>query len=263
MSFYAVAKGHSIGIFLTWPECEKQTKGFPAARFKKFKTRDEAQQFIAINKKPGDAISSLQRLSSHDGRAKKVDSKIFRSKPYDRPSGSKKEIIILDSPPATGKLENAASGDAATGKNAIVYTDGACSNNGRKSAQAGIGVFWGIGDPRNVSEPLLGRATNNRAEIHAAVRAIKDAKSSGFESVTIKTDSQFMIDSMTKWLNGWKKRNWKLSTGGDVKNKEDFQELEKASEGIKVIWEKVAAHCGIAGNEAADRLAVEGANRTK
>ena len=70
----------------------------------------------------------------------------------------------------------------------VVYTDGACSNNGYANAKAGIGVWWGENDPRNISEPLAGRATNNRAEIWAAVKAINQAADEGYDSITICSD---------------------------------------------------------------------------
>ena len=47
----------------------------------------------------------------------------------------------------------------------VVYTDGACSYNGREGARAGIGVYWGDKHPFNVSERLGGKQTNQRAEI--------------------------------------------------------------------------------------------------
>ncbi|TKR77050.1 hypothetical protein L596_018098 [Steinernema carpocapsae] len=54
----------------------------------------------------------------------------------------------------------------------VVYTDGACSSNGRKNARAGYGVYWGDDHPDNVSKPLEGSvATNNRAELQAVVVA--------------------------------------------------------------------------------------------
>ena len=56
---------------------------------------------------------------------------------------------------------------ALTGGGVIdVYTDGACSNNGSRQARAGVGVFFGPQDPRNVSETLEGSTqTNQRAEM--------------------------------------------------------------------------------------------------
>jgi len=54
----------------------------------------------------------------------------------------------------------------------IVYTDGACSNNGRSNARAGFGVYFGKDDPRNVSEAYKGPQTNNVAELLAIIKAL-------------------------------------------------------------------------------------------
>lgn len=83
-----------------------------------------------------------------------------------------------------------------------VYTDGACSANGRTAAKAGIGVYWGDDHHLNVSEPVSGRATNNCGEIQAATKAIKQAVDNGIEKLTINTDSQFLINAVTKWMSG-------------------------------------------------------------
>lgn len=123
-------------------------------------------------------------------------------------------------------------------------------------------MYWGDDHEDNVSEPLKGsKQTNNKAEIQAVVTAVNQAKARGHKSVTIRTDSKFLLDSITMWIHKWIRNNWVLSTGGPVKNKEDFQELIEAMKGIDVNWEKVPAHRGIKGNEMADRLAVEGAKK--
>ncbi|PSN56821.1 hypothetical protein C0J52_02707 [Blattella germanica] len=57
-----------------------------------------------------------------------------------------------------------------------VYTDGACTKNGRVGARAGVGVFFGDGHPLNYSEPVQGRQTNNTAEIQAATCALDLAR---------------------------------------------------------------------------------------
>lgn len=83
-----------------------------------------------------------------------------------------------------------------------VYTDGACSANGSSGARAGIGVYWGYDHSLNISEPVSGRATNNCGEIQAATRAMKQAIDNGVDNLTINTDSQFVINSVTKWMPG-------------------------------------------------------------
>lgn len=52
----------------------------------------------------------------------------------------------------------------------VVWTDGACQGNGRDGAVAGVGVWFGEDDPRNISEKLEGKQTNQRAELMAAIR---------------------------------------------------------------------------------------------
>lgn len=90
-----------------------------------------------------------------------------------------------------------------------------------------------------MSEPVKGRATNNVGEIQACTRAILVAHEAGVEKLCINTDSQFVINSITTWLPNWKKRGWKLKDGGDVKNKYDFIDLEKATNLLEVKFVSV------------------------
>ncbi|XP_060535979.1 ribonuclease H1 isoform X2 [Cylas formicarius] len=108
----------------------------------------------------------------------------------------------------------------------IVYTDGACENNGKANAKAGIGVWFGDGNPLNISKPVFGRATNNTAEIQAPTEALKLLRELGYKKAKVLTDSQFTINCITKWIHNWKRNSWKLSSGGPVKNKEDLVKLD-------------------------------------
>lgn len=91
---------------------------------------------------------------------------------------------------------------------------------------------------RNTAEAVSGRPTNNCGEIQAASLAIKLANSCQIKKLCINTDSQFLITSMTKWLTGWKKKNWKLASGGPVLNKTDFEQLDNLirDTGIIIKW---------------------------
>ncbi|KFV77506.1 Ribonuclease H1, partial [Struthio camelus australis] len=146
---------------------------------------------------------------------------------------------------------------------AVVYTDGCCSGNGRNRARAGIGVYWGPGHPLNTSERLPGRQTNQRAEIHAACKAIEQAKSQNIKKLIIYTDSKFTINGITSWVDNWKTNGWRTSSGGSVINKEDFERLDNLSKGIEIQWMHIPGHAGFRGNEEADRLAREGAGKQK
>lgn len=142
-----------------------------------------------------------------------------------------------------------------------VYTDGGCFDNGRNGAKAGIGVYWAKDDPDNVSERLMGRQTNNRAEIHAAVSAVETAKRKGIRNLVLHTDSQFLINGITKWIKKWKKNGWILGTGKPVINKDDFEKLDEELDGINVKWVYVKGHSGDKGNDAVDALAKSGASK--
>lgn len=172
----------------------------------------------------------------------------------------KQELAETDEPAVKKQKFDGITLPCGTGKSSDdpvhVFTDGACGSNGRKGAAAGIGVYWGPDHPLNTSERIGGRQTNNRAEIHAAVKALKQAREMGAIHVTLYTDSSFLINSITKWINKWKKNGWKLTDGGLVKNKEDFEELDSVRTGLKVEWVHVSGHSGIEGNEKADQLAV-------
>ncbi|ELU04460.1 hypothetical protein CAPTEDRAFT_135802, partial [Capitella teleta] len=142
-----------------------------------------------------------------------------------------------------------------------VYTDGCCHDNGRGDPRAGIGVYWGPGNERNLAEKLYGRQTNNRAEIYAAHRAIEQAKEMNIQNLVIFTDSQFLISCITKWIQNWKKRGWKTTSGKAVINREELENLDSVMQGINVRWEHVKGHSGVEGNEMADQLANEGARK--
>uniref|UniRef100_T1IKG3 ribonuclease H n=1 Tax=Strigamia maritima TaxID=126957 RepID=T1IKG3_STRMM len=140
-----------------------------------------------------------------------------------------------------------------------VYINGACELNGQYGTRGGIGVYWGPDDPRNVSEPLMGRhQTTNRAEIQAAVRALGQARAGGLRALTILTDSQFLISSVTQWMDEWRQNGWITSTGQQIENREDFENLIRVSAGINVNWVHVTAHSGNIGNDGADQLARQG-----
>ncbi|XP_039187780.1 ribonuclease H1 isoform X3 [Crotalus tigris] len=158
--------------------------------------------------------------------------------------------------------ESAESSISSTGDYVAVYTDGCCSSNGRQAARAGTGVYWGPDHPLNNSERLHGRQTNQRAEIHAACKAIEQAKSQNIRKLAIYTDSKFTINGVTSWIPNWKINGWKTSAGKEVTNREDFERLAKLSEGMDIQWMHVPGHAGFPGNEAADRLAKEGAGKS-
>jgi ribonuclease HI len=146
-------------------------------------------------------------------------------------------------------------------REAHIYTDGSCYNNGRKGARGGIGVYWGDGDSRNVSQPLVGRQTNNRAEIEGARYGIEQARNQGYSQVTVHTDSEFLVKGATEWMPRWKENGWQTYSGNTVKNESDFKALDRSMGDIDVKFVHERGHSGVYGNEQADRLANQGARK--
>ena len=91
-----------------------------------------------------------------------------------------------------------------------IFTDGACSNNGKSNAKAGFGVFFGEGDQRNVSEPVPSSypQTNNVAELLAIEMAL-NILGPEQKSAIIYSDSDYSIKCLTVWVQKWRKNNWK------------------------------------------------------
>ncbi|EPS40108.1 hypothetical protein H072_6065 [Dactylellina haptotyla CBS 200.50] len=147
-----------------------------------------------------------------------------------------------------------------------IYTDGSSLMNGSASARAGVGIWFGPGDKRNLSEPLNDpKATNNRAELSAILRAIEIAPK--HREVLIFTDSKYAIQCVTDWFQKWRSNGWQTSAGKPVENQDIIEEIllrieERITQGgAKTKFEWVNGHKGVVGNEMADKLARDGAVR--
>jgi len=154
---------------------------------------------------------------------------------------------------------------ASTNEQILVYTDGACSNNGSVGAKAGVGVFFGEGDPRNLSQRVAGKQTNNTAELTAIISVnviLREHIASGGR-VTIYSDSQYAIRCCTSYGAKLYRNNWK-GTGKNPKPVPNIDLVRQAYLTYKdhenVQFAYVRAHTGAQdrhsiGNDGADRLA--------
>jgi ribonuclease HI len=137
----------------------------------------------------------------------------------------------------------------------LVWTDGACRGNPGPGGWAAILV---AGDGQRELSGGAPHTTNNRMEYTAALeglRALPDGS-----HACIVTDSRLMLDSMTKWLAGWKRRNWRTAGGRPVKNQDLIMALDaEIARHAAVRWHWVRGHAATALNERADRLAVAAA----
>ncbi|KAJ1914187.1 hypothetical protein IWQ60_008903 [Tieghemiomyces parasiticus] len=141
----------------------------------------------------------------------------------------------------------------------VVYTDGACINNGRAGSCAGVGAYFGDGDVRNISERLKGPVqTNQRAELTAIKRALEVC--SRRRPLTVHTDSKYAMNAITVWSVKWQNNGWVNCRGFPVAN----QDLIKAILALiddrykDTIFSYVPAHSGSEGNDMADTLAYNG-----
>jgi ribonuclease HI len=136
-----------------------------------------------------------------------------------------------------------------------IYCDGACSANGGKRARAAIGVYFGAGDPRNLSErmdPGKYRQTNQAAELLAAVRAL-EAVAKG-ATAEVVTDSAYVVKGMNEWRHAWK-QSGRWNRFDKLANFELWHRLDALAAAREVTFTWVKGHGTDAGNIAADRLA--------
>lgn len=95
--------------------------------------------------------------------------------------------------------------------------------------------------------------TNNRMELKAAIEGLNALKNDS--DVILHTDSKYVMDGITQWMAGWKKRDWKTAAKKPVKNQDLWRALDEATARHRVRWNWVKGHAGVPGNEAADELA--------
>lgn len=137
-------------------------------------------------------------------------------------------------------------------KSVVMYTDGACRGN------PGPGG-WGVSLEYNGHEKHLkgseAQTTNNRMELMAAISGLEQLRETC--RVDLYTDSRYVMDGITSWIDGWKRNGWKNASKKPVKNAELWQRLDQARSVHDVEWHWVKGHAGHEGNELADRLANE------
>lgn len=134
-----------------------------------------------------------------------------------------------------------------------LYTDGACSGNPGPGGWGAV-VCFADGNCHELggAEP---ESTNNRMEMQAAVAALEFFANSGqTEPVTLYTDSEYVKNGITKWIQGWKNKGWKTSAGKDVVNQDLWHLLDKLNS-PQVKWEHVRGHSGDFYNDRCDEIA--------
>ncbi|ORY64110.1 ribonuclease H-like domain-containing protein [Pseudomassariella vexata] len=239
--FYAVAVGNEPGIYGDWETAQLAIKGVKGPKYKKFDTRAEAVEFI-------------YQFGNETAQATVAD---------EAPAAKKSKKTGAATGDEDEELEVEEDGDAEVEGVLHICTDGSSLSNGKVGAVAGVGVYFGPDDPRNVSERLEGEPqTNQRAELTAILRALQKVPVS--QDVRIVTDSKYSISCVMEWYVNWEIRGWKTTDGSEVKNKDliaairkKIKQREKAK--TRTLFKWVKGHAKDLGNIAADELAVRGA----
>ena len=134
-----------------------------------------------------------------------------------------------------------------------IWTDGGCKGN------PGPGGWGAILKYKDKVKELKGGepdTTNNRMELMAAITALESLKRPC--EVIVHTDSQYVRNGVTSWMNNWKRNGWRTADKSPVKNDDLWRRLDEARASHKIDWRWVKGHAGNPMNERADALARRG-----
>lgn len=140
-------------------------------------------------------------------------------------------------------------------KQVTVYTDGSCLGN---PGPGGYGAVMLYRQHRKEINQGFSLTTNNRMELLAAIEALEALIEPC--QVILHTDSQYMRQGITKWINGWKRNGWQTKAKEPVKNVDLWLRLDAVQQRHDIDWRWVKGHSGNVENERCDQLAREAAS---
>ncbi len=140
-----------------------------------------------------------------------------------------------------------------------IYTDGACTGN------PGPGGWAAVILTENGKKEIFGGeklTTNNRMELTATIKALeycaeKEGKQPSLKQIIIYTDSTYVKEGITVWINTWEKNNWKTADKKNVKNVDLWKKLKELVKSNPVEWNWIKGHSNEPMNNLADKLAKE------
>ena len=141
--------------------------------------------------------------------------------------------------------------------NITIYTDGACTGNPGPGGWAAVILFEENKKEISGGEKLT---TNNRMELTAAIKALEYCKAQeesqpSVKQIQIYTDSVYVKEGITVWINNWKKNNWKTSDKKNVKNVDLWKKLKDLIKSYQIEWCWIKGHSENPMNDLADKLA--------
>ena len=133
---------------------------------------------------------------------------------------------------------------------ATLHTDGACLGNPGPGGWAAI-LQWG--EHESVLKGGLASSTNNQMELMAVIMGLEALKRP--VSITVISDSKYVLSGIRYWLEGWKRNGWKNAKKQPVANQELWQRLDVATQPHRIQWQWIKGHAGHPLNERCDDLA--------
>lgn len=174
------------------------------------------------------------------------------------------DLDPVDRPEDNARLAEARKGSAPLPEGplpatVVIYTDGSITKNpGGFGGWAFYAVWKEDGEFRTheASGGLPQPSTNNRAEMSAVLEGLKWAIGKfGWVDVQVVSDSQYVINGASQWMEGWIRRGWITSTGKEVENRSLWEEIRDVTSQLIIKWVWVKGHSGHPENEYVDRLA--------
>lgn len=133
-----------------------------------------------------------------------------------------------------------------------IWTDGGCRPNPGPGGWGAVMRFKGVERELSGADAAT---TNNRMELTAATMALETLKRPC--RVVLHTDSEYLKNGVTRWHQGWVRRNWRNSSGDPVANMDLWRRLLEAAKAHEIEWRWVRGHSGNPMNDRVDRLATE------
>jgi ribonuclease HI len=146
----------------------------------------------------------------------------------------------------------------ATSARFLVFSDGSSLTNPGGPGGTGFVVVdrarpaLRFGGTRWVTDGAFA-VTNNRMELRAVLDGL-DGLPAG-EAVDVVSDSRYVIDALSKWIHGWRKKGWRTASGDPVLNRDLIEALDARARELTVRYTWVRGHDGHAVNEIVDALA--------
>ncbi|HEY9881649.1 MAG TPA: ribonuclease HI [Leptolyngbyaceae cyanobacterium] len=147
-----------------------------------------------------------------------------------------------------------------TAKIERIYTDGACSGNPGPGGWGTL-IYFDNGEVHELGGAAA-QTTNNRMEMQAAIAGLEFLlKTEQTASISLHTDSEYVLKGITQWIQGWKKRGWVNSAKKPVLNRDLWEVLDdltlQANQQLErpLKWIYVRGHAGDVGNERCDAIA--------